>query len=233
MQKRKVILLVDDSNLVLQMEKSILQTERFELATASTGQEALDYVFEHRPSLILLDYILPDMKGDEVTKRIRENPEAANTSIIIVTVMGDDAQKESCFRAGCNDFVTKPINPSTLKLKVDRLIHIAPRIPYRILVKVSSVSKGDSEFVFGSSINLSETGLLVETEKHFDLGEEVNLQFYLTSTREPVQGKGVVVRGSVEGFRKTRAYGINFEDMNAGDMAKIQSFIDKKRDALG
>ncbi|UCF81214.1 MAG: response regulator [Acidobacteriota bacterium] len=227
-QKKKAILLVDDSKLILQMEEAILGREQFDLFRATSGQQALDLVKRHKPLLVLLDFFLPDVNGDEVTKRIREDPETTHVSIIIVTMKGSDEQKEKCFKAGCNDFITKPINSGLLKLKVDRLVNIAPRTPYRILVKMSQAGSEQRDFVFSSSVNISETGMLVETDKKFDLGTEVDLQFYVTSSREPIAVRGLLVRYQKKGFRRANAYGITFSELSEENRKKIRALIEQK-----
>jgi len=223
--RKKVLLLVDDSRLILQMEETILGHEKFEFLRAMNAKDALELCKKEKPALILLDYFLPDKQGDEVAKEIRNDSQIKNTSIIIVTTGGSDEQKEKCFRAGCNDFIAKPIDAGVLKLKVDRLINIPPRAPFRILVKISQIGTERHEFVFGSSVNISTTGILVETEKKFDVGSEVALQFYVTTSREPILARGIIVRSQKKGFRKVNAYGITFVEISDADKAKIEDLI--------
>ena len=115
--KRKKILLVDDSNTILMMEKFILR-DAYEIVTATDGEEGVRRALEHRPDLILLDVVMPKMSGFEVCRRLREQEATRNTPIIMVTTRGEAANVETAWVAGCNDYVTKPINGVELLAKV-------------------------------------------------------------------------------------------------------------------
>ncbi len=224
-EKKKTIVLVDDSKLFLHIETALLDKKRFNLVKAATGQQALDLIKHHKPALVLLDFMLPDINGTEVTKRVREDPEIADTPVVIITSKGSEEQKLECFKAGCNDFITKPINGSILKLKVDRFVNIAPRIPYRTIIKLSEIGKDKNDFVLGSSINVSETGVLLETFKAFEPGTEISLQFYTTASRKPVVARGFIVHAQKKGLRDAKGYAVTFSYVSDEDRAKIRALM--------
>lgn len=116
--KRKKILLVDDSNTILMMEKFILRNDPYELVTASNGEEAIRKAVELQPDLILLDVIMPRMGGFEACRLIRENLVTRGIPVIMVTTRGEAANVESGWSNGCTDYVTKPINSVELLAKV-------------------------------------------------------------------------------------------------------------------
>lgn len=116
------ILLVDDSDTVLMMEKMILKKYQFNLILARDGIEALDKVQAERPDLILLDIMMPRMTGIEVCKKIRENPEVRDTPIIMVTTRGEQESINLAFQNGCDDYVTKPIKSQELLAKMKHLM---------------------------------------------------------------------------------------------------------------
>jgi DNA-binding response OmpR family regulator len=116
--KRKKILLVDDSNTILMMEKFILKNGPYDLVTASNGEEAVSKASEHIPDLILLDVIMPKMGGFDACKLIRDNEATSHIPIIMVTTRGEAANVETGWANGCTDYVTKPINTIELLAKV-------------------------------------------------------------------------------------------------------------------
>ena len=116
---RKKILLVDDSNTILQMEKLILRNEPYDLLTAANGEEAVSKAAEHLPDLILLDSIMPKMSGLEACRLIRQNPEIARTPIIMMTTRTETRNTDS---NGWDDCVAKPINAVELLAKVRALL---------------------------------------------------------------------------------------------------------------
>jgi CheY-like chemotaxis protein len=119
--ERKKILLVDDAETILMMERMIL-SEEYDLVTAKDGCEALDQALAQRPDLILLDVIMPKMDGFEACKQIRASEAIKQTPIIIVTTRGETSNIEAAYENGCNDYVTKPIDSAELLAKVKKLI---------------------------------------------------------------------------------------------------------------
>lgn len=119
---RKKILLVDDSNTILMMEKMILAKGGYELVTAPNGEDALAKALQHKPDLILMDVIMPKMNGFEACAAIRANDITKNIPIIMVTTRGEASNVEAGWSNGCNDYVTKPINSIELLAKVRNLL---------------------------------------------------------------------------------------------------------------
>jgi DNA-binding response OmpR family regulator len=115
---RKKILLVDDSNTILMMEKFILRNGPYELLTASNGEEGVRKAAEQIPDLILLDVIMPKMGGFEACRVIRDSEATKSIPIIMVTTRGEAANVEAGWANGCTDYVTKPINAIELLAKV-------------------------------------------------------------------------------------------------------------------
>jgi len=114
----KKILLVDDSNTVLLMERMILNHEGYELVTASNGQEGVDKAIAEKPDLILMDVVMPDINGFEACRRLRARDDTRNIPIIMVTTRSEATNVQTGFESGCSDYVTKPINGLELVTKI-------------------------------------------------------------------------------------------------------------------
>ncbi len=118
MSDRKKILLVDDSNTILMMERLILNKGPYITVTASNGEEAVRKAEAENPDLILLDVVMPKMDGFEACRRIRRQNATSNIPIIMVTTRGEEQNIESGYQAGCTDYVTKPIDGAELLSKL-------------------------------------------------------------------------------------------------------------------
>ncbi len=118
MSSRKKILLVDDSNTILMIERMILTKGPYDLITATDGEEAVAKALAERPDLILMDVVMPKMNGFDACRRIREDETIGGTPIIMVTTRGEMENVETGFENGCNDYVTKPINGPELMAKL-------------------------------------------------------------------------------------------------------------------
>jgi DNA-binding response OmpR family regulator len=115
---RKKILLVDDAETILMMERMILNKAGYELITAKDGQEAVTKAASERPDLILMDVVMPKMNGFEACKQIRSNEVTKAIPIIMVTTRGEAESVEAGFENGCDEYVTKPINGLEIVSKV-------------------------------------------------------------------------------------------------------------------
>ena len=103
------ILAVDDIPLNLLLVQKMLARFKFEIRTASNGQQALDAVAERKPDLILLDLMMPGIDGFEVIRRLREDPATADIRIVILSALNSNEDVVKGFDLGANDFIMKPI----------------------------------------------------------------------------------------------------------------------------
>lgn len=112
------ILIVDDVMSNILLLKVLLTNERFGIATASNGKQALEQVEKERPDLLLLDVMMPDMNGFEVAQCLKANPETADIPIIFLTALNNATDIVKGFEAGANDFISKPFNKEELIIRV-------------------------------------------------------------------------------------------------------------------
>jgi CheY-like chemotaxis protein len=118
----KKILLVDDSNTVLMMERMILSQARYELCIARNGREALERARIERPDLILMDVVMPELDGFGALAALRDDESTRAIPIIMVTTRSEAHSVETGFARGCNDYVTKPVSSAELLAKVRNLL---------------------------------------------------------------------------------------------------------------
>jgi len=117
-QRKKVLLLVDDSKTILLMERMILGGGAYELITALDGEEAVEKARAELPDLILMDVVMPRMNGFEACRRIRSGVATADIPVIMVTTRGEIESVEAGYESGCADYVIKPIDAQELLAKV-------------------------------------------------------------------------------------------------------------------
>lgn len=118
------VLIVDDvvSNVLLL--KVLLTNEKFNIVTASNGQQALEQVVKEKPDLVLLDVMMPDISGFEVAMQMRANPEIAEIPIIFLTALNSIGDIVKGFQVGGNDFISKPFNKEELIIRVTHQISL-------------------------------------------------------------------------------------------------------------
>ncbi|MCE2967605.1 MAG: response regulator [Phycisphaerales bacterium] len=119
----KRVLVVDDDPAIVELFQDMLgRDQRFLVKVARNGYDAGLLTEGFRPHVIVLDYMLPDINGHIVCKRIRDNPDLSGTKILIVSGVVNAAEVENLLRSGADDFVKKPF---TLQHIVDRISNMA------------------------------------------------------------------------------------------------------------
>lgn len=118
------ILIVDDVMSNVLLFKVLLTNEKFAIATASNGRQALEQVEKENPDLVLLDVMMPDMSGFEVAQHLKSNPNTADIPIIFLTALNSTADIVKGFQVGANDFISKPFNKEELIIRVTHQISL-------------------------------------------------------------------------------------------------------------
>lgn len=118
------ILIVDDVMSNVLLLKVLLTNEKFAIATASNGRQALEQVEKENPDLVLLDVMMPDMSGFEVAQHLKSNPNTADIPIIFLTALNSTADIAKGFQVGANDFISKPFNKEELIIRVTHQISL-------------------------------------------------------------------------------------------------------------
>jgi two-component system, OmpR family, KDP operon response regulator KdpE len=116
------VLVCDDEPQILRALRVILRDAGYEAVTAASGEEALDRAAVKPPAAAILDLMLPDIDGVEVTKRLREWSEMP---IIVLSAVGEEEAKVRALAAGADDYVTKPFGPPELVARLEAVLRRA------------------------------------------------------------------------------------------------------------
>ena len=112
------ILIVDDQPLSIKLMEALLRQKGFNTTSANSGIEALEYLKENTPDLVMLDVMMPGMSGFEVSEIMRQDSKTADIPIIFVTARDDADTISKCFEAGGNDYAAKPLRIYELLARV-------------------------------------------------------------------------------------------------------------------
>lgn len=116
--KKRLLIVDDDVEIVELMTDMLARDGRFDVRTASTGYDAGIMTQKFRPDLVLLDYMLPDVNGNIVCKTIKDDPEFANTRIIIISGVINQTEIDDLLNSGAESFIKKPFSVTEL---IDRI----------------------------------------------------------------------------------------------------------------
>ena len=118
----KKILIVEDNPTNLRLIRMVLINKGYSVLEATDGEEALLVAIEERPDLIVMDIQLPKMDGLEVTKRLRHTSYFRRVPIIALTASAMEGDREKIIAAGCDEYISKPVNTRRFPLLVAEML---------------------------------------------------------------------------------------------------------------
>jgi CheY-like chemotaxis protein len=143
--ERVKILLVDDVELFLELEKTFLRRDEVDLLVARNGEDALDLMARECPDLVFLDLYMPGINGDEVCRQLKKNGSLANNPVIMVLQAGSPEDERRCREAGCNEILFKPVRREAFIAAAARNLPVTqrsyPRIDAVLTIRLSVCSR--------------------------------------------------------------------------------------------
>ena len=121
-QEMKKILLVEDDKALQKLIVYNFQKEGFNIETVNDGEEALYFIKENYPDLILLDWMLPNMSGIEIARQLKLNKKSISIPIIMLTAKSEEPDKLRAFEIGADDYITKPFSIAELLARTKAIL---------------------------------------------------------------------------------------------------------------
>lgn len=230
---RKKVLLVDDVHLIIELEKAFLKGLPVDIFVARNGAEALDVVKKEHPDLIYLDLNMPVMDGLTCCRLLKGSPATSAIPVIMVTTEGREQDQLLCRSAGCDDYITKPINAKLFVEKGRNCIADFERRRRRFTYSIDVEFLKDGEPRYGVTADISKGGLFIAVANDSMPDDPVDLMFSL-----PKGGKDILVaaRGRVawenkNSERKKPDYppgvGIEFTDIDPEVVVLIEQYFEE------
>lgn len=200
----KKILLVDDVNLLIEIQKKFLASSCVHIITASNGVEALEQVRRERPDLVVMDKYMPVMNGLECCKAIKADPDIAHIPVIMASnaTSGEDVQE--FLRAGCAEILSKPLEGKIFLNVIKKYIPDIERRGVRIPVEMQMKILANGLSYDASMENLSINGVFAVTGINAEINDVLKFTFKLPESDVPMEVKGRVVwqrrSGGEQGF---------------------------------
>ncbi len=227
------ILLVDDTDLFLDLERSYLDRSSFIISTAQSGPEAISAIRSKRPTLVILDLLMPGMDGDEVCRKIKSDPLTNTIPIIMVSSDQDPEMRERCYSAGCDAFVPKPLKRDELLDAIEKTIVIAkrrfPRIPTHLLSDVRHDGKDRQLWIH----TISKGGIFLEADPAPPVMARLDVTFSLPDVEEKISAQVKVKwQGTV---RENSPFGVGCQFTEIDDRLAeiIGNYVNEKLAAVG
>ncbi len=227
------ILLVDDVKLLLELEKSFLKHSPVRTLTAANGEEALDLIRKERPDLIFMDLNMPKMDGKECCAAIKADPDLRSIPVIMVTTAGSRTDEQRCREAGCDDYLTKPIDRRLFLEKGRRFVPDIDRREPRVPCLAELTLAGGVAQMTVSSADISIGGIYVASERKPLPEGELRVRFQIPGSTAEVEAKGRVAWMNFGAARdKPRlpsGFGLEFTEIDTDSLKVIRHYVEEQR----
>jgi len=192
------ILVVDDDAKIVRLVRTYLERDGFSVVTAADGPAALEAIERHRPALVVLDLMLPELDGRAVIRAVRRDDEAAATPILIISARGSTLDRITGLEDGADDYLPKPFSPAELVLRVKSILRrtagAAPGSNPSASSQAPNVVPGTSGAPAASPRTLTQADLVMDLDRYevTRAGETIELtrvEFRLLQTLLEADGR--------------------------------------------
>jgi CheY-like chemotaxis protein len=227
------VLIVDDVSMFVELERDYLQLSAVKVLTARNGQEALEISLDERPDLVFMDLHMPVMNGADSCRCIKRERRLQGTFVVLITSVGKDDERRLCLKAGCDDFLTKPLDRRLFLESAHRFLPAIDRRDRRINCRLNVTYRLSGGTFSGFVANLSRHGLYLVSDLAVDEGTMIELLFALP---EPdcsiIQTGGRVARPSW-GEKQLKSsfppgFAVEFVSLTAQAAQSLARFIEQQ-----
>lgn len=220
------VLVADDVRLSLEIERTLFQRDGFKVVTAPDGPTALALAVSELPDVIVLDEVMPGLRGTEVAMRLKSREGTRAIPIVIVSSNDTPEVREASREAGAEAFVPKDAGREHLLQIIAQILHIADRKSPRLSVYIAMEGIfGDSE-THGKALGISEGGMCLEVNRRYEVGTLRRLRFTLPGEEEEIEAP---VRICWINRRSTGNYllGLEFTGLDELLRRRLQKYMDR------
>ncbi len=122
------LLFVDDEVFNHEFIRVALQQDGYDIVCVSSGQAALDWLYQQFPDLVIVDMVMPGLSGLDLCRLLRHNPETAKLPILVLSGMDSTKEVAEAFAAGADAFLSKPIDVDQLRWKITQMLSVSPSL---------------------------------------------------------------------------------------------------------
>jgi uncharacterized protein (TIGR02266 family) len=228
--RRKKILIADDVEIFLMLEKTVFNRDEFEVVTARSGRSILKVIREGEPDLVFMNLYMPEINGDDCCRIVKEEESGRNIPIVMVTEGDREEDLQKCIQSGCDDILFKPINRQAFMSITGKFLHVRERADQRCKTRLLIHYKvNSSNSLSAYSIDLNSGGLFLETSKPLMVDAPFDIEFKLPTNWPQIQCKARSAWVNEANNRKKpdlpAGIGMQFLDLPSADMHAIRDYI--------
>ncbi len=230
-REKKFVVLADGNSKDLFRTGMLLQRLDYNVFTAGSAEEALQYLSIAVPAALITELLLPAMNGMELIDRVKKDNRTKNVPVIAHSSIKDPKIEELSLVAGCAAYLRKPVDPTILYRTLQHAIEATPRHYIRLSTCIPVAISDDSSHTpanIDSVSALSEKGLFIMTYRPRPVNSLLTLRFSVYDRTMDVRAKVLYTFMTAGGPLKEPGMGLKFLDLSDGDRRYIQTFINEQ-----
>lgn len=225
------ILLIDDVNFFLELEKSYLSSIDCEIYTASNGKDALEKLKDIRPDLIFVDYEMPVMNGLQFIKNLKNEENYKNIPIVLVSAFIDDDLLRIINDTGVNKILKKPFTREDILSIANEFLKFDKRKKDRVKINIPVFYGFEDKMEKGMILDLSEGGCFLAGDIKLKEGALLELKFLIPNTSILIKTWAKIIWVNDDNNKKKEKYpsgmGVEFLSMSKDYLLAIRKFIEE------
>ena len=227
------ILLVDDTRLVLELEKSFLKLSHVEVLTAINGVEALEMIRKDPPDLIFMDMNMPVMDGIACCTQLKADPFLCSIPVIMLTTAGREGDRECARQAGCDDFLTKPIDRREFLEKARQYTDAVDRRELRIPCVFPVIFLLGHTPIGAQVMDIGDGGLFLASHEPVRQDTLIRLALYLPEANPVLRELGGRIAWLNEDGKRVNptlpiGFGVEFQDLDETERSALKHLVDSE-----
>jgi two-component system phosphate regulon response regulator PhoB len=227
---KPTVLVAEDESALVTLLRYNLEREGYRVVEATDGEEALLLASEEKPDLVLLDWMLPQLSGIEVCRRLRARPESRNVPILMLTARGEEADRVRGLNTGADDYITKPFSMTELLARLRAVLRrIRPslaedtvkvgdiemdRVAHRVRRSGREVHLGPTEYKLLDHL-IQHPGRVFSREQLLDAvwGSDIYVEARTVDVHVGRLRKALNIAGTKDPIRTVRSAGYSLDEM--------------------
>lgn len=222
----KKVLIIDPSEPFAQFLKIVLARLDYEVIHEKNAEKALLNMPKLMPELILSEAMLPGMNGIELCERLKREPTLSHIPVAILSIDGAMETKLCAQKAGCVDFLTKPVTPQSLFELMERhLPYDYKRHNIRAKMIITALVNDGSRSTEMNTLSIGEGGLYLGTDQPSPVGAKLTIKLPLPSLISPLNLQGEVIYNTTNESGVTTGIGIKFIGMDENMITLLRHYM--------
>jgi len=229
--EKRSILLVDDVELFLELERTFFHREGFDLLMAINTQEIMQLVLKRKPDLVFMDMDVAGSRGDEICRWLKRDQGLQSIPVIMVVDSGDNEAESLCRQAGCDAIIHRPVRRHQLLSAARTFLDLVDRQLSRVATRLPvEFACPGAEAKTNYSVNLSPGGLFVATDEVMPVDTRLSLRVTFPDRNQALACSGRVawLNSAARGYKKPHlptGMGIQFAQLASEQLNMVKSYL--------